>query len=746
MTYLHGTEPIQSETAMLPGLPTEEVVRRLSQAVRREETWQRVLAFYLVEMEVRRLYQCLGHGSTVHYAEVRLGVDRRRTAELLRVGHKLLELAEVDRAFCAGKIGWAKVLVLARVASPQHEAAWLERALTLDCRALAGLARRSREGGPPRKAGDGKGLPEIRFPVTASLGVLAHAKLDRAQAKLAAELNRAVGIADVLEALVDDFLGSEADGSVPGRQRIQASLYRLVLTGGQAEGPLLAETEDGPLPVVEAEALRCDAERLRLEEGAHVELEVKTPPALRRQVLARDGTQCRSCRSRHGLMVHHMEFRSEGGRTSPENLITLCMRCHGLVHEGLLLLEGATAAEARFVDALHRPLEGVEQGQAFDPPVSAGPASRDVVPEVVTLERVPEVVDAAWWREHAHLFRDRGEAGGLRFEAGTALVLTEAPVAAAPTPAADPFAGLVGQDERVQRLRVIAEGARARGRPFPHTLFTGPAGTGKTRLARGIAACLGRRSIEVSAPLATDRAAWLRLLASVEEGGVLFVDEAHALPRALLEMLLQALSEARLTLTVSDGVRARTVTLSLPRFTLVAATTEEGALPDAFRSRFGLREPLVHYEPEALAALVLEASAAQGADTTAEAARRLAEMARGTPREALRLLDRALDDAAAHEAGVHGAATPRALRLDAAGADMALARLGYDGDGLDPTERRYMGVLRRSRAPVPLSRLARILGASASTLVEYVEPFLFDRGLVRMTLAGRAAGPYLASS
>jgi hypothetical protein len=131
-------------TEMRTGLSAEEVRRRLSGAARRQETGQRVLAFYLVEMDARRLYQLTGHGSTVDYAERRLGLDRRRTAELLRVGRKLLELREVDRVFCEGRLGWVKVLVLARVAVPEHEAAWLERALALDARAFALLAARSR--------------------------------------------------------------------------------------------------------------------------------------------------------------------------------------------------------------------------------------------------------------------------------------------------------------------------------------------------------------------------------------------------------------------------------------------------------------------------------------------------------------------------------------------------------------------------------------------------------------------------
>ncbi len=731
MTALPQVEQAAPEIEMRTGLPDVEVRRRLALAMRREETGARVLAFYLVEMDGRRLYQTSGHGSTAHYAEVGLGIDRRRTCDLLHVGRTLLELVEVDGAFCAGRLGWAKVLVLARVATPKHEAEWLERALALDCRRLAALARRSKPGGPPRKPSEQKGLPEIRFPLGVSVGVLGRAKVEQAQAKLAAELGREVSLAELFEALAGDFLASEADGSVPGRKRVDASIYRVIVREDDDGGPggtLLAETEEGPLPIESAGAVRCDAEELRQQGESQLELDVKTPPPLRRKVLVRDEARCRSCASRHDLMVHHMEFRGEGGRTSAENLITLCTRCHALVHEGLLVLEGATAGEVRFLDAAKRPLELGEPVAAITPPAPQGAAER----EFVMLDAVPEVVDGAWWERHAHLFHERKDGTGLRFEAGEPREPVQGRGTTVAEPAdGDPFAGLVGQDETVRRFKIAATGARLLGHAFAHTLLTGPAGTGKTRLARSIAACLGRRPIEVLGPMTTDKPTWLRLLAALEEGGVLFLDEAHALPRPLLEMLLEALSEARLTLTVSDGVRARTITLALPRFTLLAATTEEGLLPVALRSRFGLRERLIHYEVKALSTLLLQAAAAKGAEVAPEAAARLAETARGTPREALRLLDRALDDCAAQ-------GTPR---LDAEAVEGALARLGYDEHGLDATERRYVQVLRRSRRPVPLSRLSRTLGLSPSTLVESVEPHLFERGLVCTTLAGRMATP-----
>jgi Holliday junction DNA helicase RuvB len=746
-------------TEMRPGLAAEEVCRRLARAARHEETGRRVLAFYLVEMDARRLYQATGHGNTAHYAEARLGLDRRRVAELVRVGAKLLELRELDRAFCEGRLGWAKVLVVARMATPEHEAAWLERALALDARALALLAARSREGGAPRAPGDEKGLPEIRFPVSAAVGSLVYAKLEQAQRRLGAELGREVDVAALLDTLLDQFLATQADGNVPGRTRVDASAFRVQLVEtGERGAPLLVSTEDGLFPLdaggpggdgAASESVRCDAGMRNHhvagssaadgDDHDHRAHDVKTPPRLRRSVLRRDGHRCRSCRSRWSLMVHHVEFRSHGGRTLRENLITLCSRCHGLVHAGLLVIEGASADVARFVDAAGRPLEGAEavgalQTASLEPPPPVPPSERDAS---VTLTSMPAEVDASWWRRHAHLVRERGEHGSLRFEAGTPI---EAPAPDTAPPAADvsppaavdtAFAGLVGQEERVARLARVAEGVRARGKRFPHVLLTGPAGTGKSTLARGIAVAAGRPIAEVSAPLVTDRATWVRLLAGLAEGSVLFLDEAHALPRALLEVLLEAMAEHQLSLVLSDGVTARRIALKLPSFTLVAATTDEGAIPPALRSRFGLRETLVHYDADALAAVVREAAAREGATATPEGARRLAEAARGTPREALRLLERALDDAAAD-----GEA-----RLDVPGVERALSRLGYDANGLDAGEQRYLAVLRESPTPVPLSRLARALGTTPRSLVEHVEPWLFTRGFARMTPGGRTTAP-----
>lgn len=756
---------------LVQGLPLSELHARLQMGMRLEDTGQRVLAFYLNEMEVGRLYQATGHGSTAHYAEARLGMDRRRTSELTSVGKKLLTLPAIDNAFCRQELGWSKVALLVTVATTEHEEAWLARARELSFRDLALEVRLTKPGSPPRGPGERKGLPEIRFKVDVAVGVLTHGKLDLAKKKLSTECGRLVNDAECLDALADLFLQLEEDGSVPGKTRVLSSLYRIVLRPDDDGRGLLMESDLGPLPIEGGDAIRCDGEVVSLRdrqpqgqsetapaaEGdcAHAEpgpSAPKTPPWLRRRVLARDAHRCRSCRSRHRLMVHHIQFRSAHGATTVRNLVTLCVRCHGLVHDGLLVLVGTDAEHIRFVDATGEPLEervprasgdaspalrlSAVQVACVGSPASSA-AHAPVVPQVTTLASIPDAIDGRWWERHAHLIRCASK--GLEFEEGVPLPESEATPPEGGTPASPTFhpaamrrafGGIVGQDALLARLEATAQGSAARGRPFPHTLLTGPAGTGKTTLASALAAGFGRRFVKATGPLLQDVHALLRLLGGLREGDVLFVEEVHAVPRAVLEALYEAMAERRFALTLHTGVRARSLAFVLPGFTLVAATTEDGDLPIPFVGRFGLRECLGFYAKDVLAALVTKQADAHGFALEADASARLAEVARGTPREALRLLDRVLDDAAGRgQARVDGAAVSACLR-----------RLGYDTLGLEPVEQRYVSFLRRSVAPVPVARLARILGASVRTLLRDVEPFLFRLGLVDVGPRGRTAG------
>jgi len=227
---------------MRPGLGLEQGEVQLGYGVDLGDAGPRIMAFYLHDFAVTRAYQSGGYASIAQYGEQRWDLDRRRTQELVRIGGRLRELPRIDEALCRRKIGWSKVVELCKVAVPEHEEAWLELAQSMGCKALRTEVKLASASGKPRDRGDRKGLPEVRFDVACRVSASVREKLDLARDKLCAERGELFGDAELLEAMADLLLQSEEDGSVPGRVRVRASEYVIVLRpelpggGGGARG------------------------------------------------------------------------------------------------------------------------------------------------------------------------------------------------------------------------------------------------------------------------------------------------------------------------------------------------------------------------------------------------------------------------------------------------------------------------------------------------------------------------------
>src|SRR5947199_3249094 len=215
----------------------------------------------------------------------------------------------------------------------------------------------------------------------------------------------------------------------------------------------------------------------------------------------------------------------------------------------------------------------------------------------------------------------------------------------------------IGQEALKDQLRVSIAAAASRGEALDHVLLAGPPGLGKTSLAQIVASELGVPFVQTAGPALERKGDIAAFLTALEPRSVFFVDEIHRLPRALEETFYPAMEDGCLPITVGQGAGARVVTLDLPPFTLIGATTRTGLLTTPLRDRFGIQHRLEHYGPDDLAAIVARSAGVLGVEVQADGERAIAERSRGTPRVANRLLKRVRDYAQVHGDGVIDAVT-----------------------------------------------------------------------------------------
>lgn len=296
------------------------------------------------------------------------------------------------------------------------------------------------------------------------------------------------------------------------------------------------------------------------------------------------------------------------------------------------------------------------------------------------------------------------------------------------------FDDYIGQEEVKNNLKIFISAARQRKEPLDHVLFYGPPGLGKTSMAMLIAHEMGVNIRITTGPAIERPGDMAAILNNLSEGDILFIDEIHRLNRQVEEVLYPAMEDFAVDIMIGKGPQAKSIRLSIPRFTLIGATTRAGLLSEPLRDRFGMINHMEFYTPEELAQIVENSAVKLGVTIDKDGAMEIARRSRGTPRIANRLLKRVRDFAQVLGDG----------NISLAVARQALDALRVDPNGLDSVDRKMLTAMMDlyQGGPVGIESLAASIGEDPGTLEDVCEPFLMQNGFLQRTPRGRVVTQY----
>ncbi|MFA4999295.1 MAG: Holliday junction branch migration DNA helicase RuvB [Parcubacteria group bacterium] len=293
----------------------------------------------------------------------------------------------------------------------------------------------------------------------------------------------------------------------------------------------------------------------------------------------------------------------------------------------------------------------------------------------------------------------------------------------------DSFGKYIGQEPVKRSLKIILEAANRRNEPIDHILLHGQAGLGKTTLAH-IIAKEAKGNLKITSGPAIEKTGDLAaILTNLENGDILFIDEVHRLNRMIEEVLYSAMESRTLNIVLGKGPSARTISIDLLPFTLIAATTRIDLLSGPLRSRFGATFRLDYYSSKDIEEIIKRSAAILGVQIDDEAVKILAKVSRFTPRTANRILKRARD-----VAEVRGTSLINEKCLEE-----LFEILEIDDLGLEYQDRRILLILRDqfNGGPAGIGSISSSLGEEKSIIEGVYEPYLIKIGLIKRTPSGR---------
>lgn len=289
------------------------------------------------------------------------------------------------------------------------------------------------------------------------------------------------------------------------------------------------------------------------------------------------------------------------------------------------------------------------------------------------------------------------------------------------------FDQYIGQETVCRNLKTAIAAAKIKKQQLPHTIFYGPPGLGKTTLANITARQMGVNIKTVNGPNIEKQGELAALLSTLEENDILFIDEIHRIPKAIEEILYSAMEDFRIVVMIGEGQQSKAVTLQLPPFTLIGATTKMGLLSQPLKDRFQIPLHLQYYSETDLSTIVRNTAIRQGNPLEEQVCWEIASVSRQTPRIAIHITKRFLDWLIANHLDCKDRVLARKI----------LKEIGYQDGGLTCTDLAYLTLLKQADSPIGLKTLSAYLGETTDTVEQEIEPYLVRNGYILVTPRGR---------
>lgn len=286
----------------------------------------------------------------------------------------------------------------------------------------------------------------------------------------------------------------------------------------------------------------------------------------------------------------------------------------------------------------------------------------------------------------------------------------------------------IGQEHMKTKLNIMLGSAKQRKSPLDHILFSGPPGLGKTTISSLIAKEMNVNIISQAAPSIEKSGDLVSVLLNINENDIVFLDEIHRLPVHVEETLYSAMEDYKVDIITSIENGKEPITLTLPKFTLIGATTRPGLLSAPLRDRFGSHEQLQYYTTEELAIIVKAASYKIGFNNISDmTCNVIGQRSRGTPRIALKILKR-LYDYSLHKNDP--------LTTEESIQEALEVMTGMDKNGLNDSDRNYLRLV-NEYGPIGLKNLSSMLSEDPQNIEDYIEPYFMKNELILKTSRGR---------